>query len=97
MTIAAAPVVAGSNSSSISPSNYVNIVNGQPWPLNFDPFCGGSGQQCPWNNPLPNSPTLMANSASMISGLMSGGGITGQSLMPMLPEDQVQTLLTRFI
>ncbi len=62
---------------SVSSGNYVNIVNGQPWPLNFDPFCNNSAKQCPWNNPLPDNPTLMANSAGLVSGLFasSGGGL----------------------
>ncbi len=74
LTIAAAASATGA----VSASNYVNIVNGQSWPLNFVPFCIGAGQECPWNNPLPDSPTLMSNSASMISGLFgSSGGMTG--------------------
>ncbi len=74
LTIAAAASAAGT----VSASNYVNIVNGQSWPLNFVPFCIGAGQECPWNNPLPDSPTLMSNSASMISSLFgSSGGMTG--------------------
>jgi hypothetical protein len=64
----------------VSASNYGNIVNGQPWPLNFAPFCNNSAKQCPWNNPLPDNPTLMANSASLVSNLFgSSGGITGLS------------------
>jgi hypothetical protein len=66
------------SSSAVSSSNYVTIVNGQPWPLNFDPFCNSSAQQCPWNNPLPDNPAAMANSASLISNLFaSGSGMTG--------------------
>lgn len=70
----------------VSAGNYVNIVNGQEWPLDFDPFCNNSGKQCPWNNPLPDSPTLMANSAGLISGLFAseGSGITG------LPDAGIQ-------
>jgi hypothetical protein len=48
-----------------SGSNYSQIVNGQPWPLDFRPYCYNStanpNAPCPFNDKLPDSPQKLLN------------------------------------
>ena len=75
-----APQTPAAGNGGLSPSNYANIVNGQPWPLNFRPNCANPTYQpsapCPYNDPLPNpdNPVHVYSSSSSIISAMAGAG-----------------------
>lgn len=63
---------------------FTEIVNPDPWPSNFRPYCANasanSSSPCPWNDKLPDSPEqLYPNSATIVSGLF---GATNAVLFP---------------
>ena len=61
-------------------ANFAAIVNGQPWPTSFRPYCvnvvKNPGAPCPMNNTLPDSgATLMSGSSSIVSAMNSAGDL----------------------
>jgi hypothetical protein len=49
----------------LSGSNYTKIVNGEPWPLDFRPYCynvtPNPKAPCPYNDKLPDDPQKLLN------------------------------------
>jgi hypothetical protein len=63
-----------------SASSYTQIVNGQPWPTSFRPYCVNAAKNpsapCPLNNTLPDSgATLATNSASIVTAMNNAGDL----------------------
>jgi hypothetical protein len=61
-----------------SAANFTEIVNGQPWPTSFRPYCVNATKNpaapCPLNNTLPDSGATLASGSSQIISAMSGAG-----------------------
>jgi len=63
-----------------SAANYTQIVNGQPWPASFRPYCvnvvKNPSAPCPLNNTLPDSgATLASGSGSIVSAMNAAGDL----------------------
>ena len=68
--------------SGMNSANYTSIVNGQSWPLSFQPNCVNASYQasapCPYNDALPNpdSPAhVYASSSTIISAMNNAGDL----------------------
>jgi hypothetical protein len=74
VTPLAGPTTPGSGSA----ANYTQIVNGQPWPTSFRPYCANAVKNpsapCPLNNALPDSGATLASGSSAIVTAMSAAG-----------------------
>ena len=74
-TVAANVIVATASGSA---ANFTGIVNGQPWPASFRPYCvnvvKNPGAPCPFNNTLPDSGATLASGSSQIIAAMSSVG-----------------------
>jgi hypothetical protein len=61
-----------------SASSYTEIVNGQPWPTSFRPYCVNAtknpGAPCPLNNTLPDSGATLATGSGQIISAMNAAG-----------------------
>jgi hypothetical protein len=61
-----------------SAANFTEIVNGQPWPTSFRPYCVNATKNpaapCPLNNALPDSGATLASGSSQIISAMSSAG-----------------------
>jgi len=61
-----------------SAANYTEIVNGQPWPTSFRPYCvnvtKNPAAPCPFNDTLPDSGATLATGSSQIISAMNGAG-----------------------
>jgi hypothetical protein len=77
---AAATIATAAPGAAGSATNYTQIVNGQPWPTTFRPYCVNAAKNpiapCPFNNTLPDSgATLAANSATIVTAMNNAGDL----------------------